>query len=143
MGIISLRKVNRMDALLLILIPLLIEIESGGDNNAIGDGGKAVGCLQIHKIMVDDVQRIRKSTFPNCGWYYSYEDRLNIVRSKMMAEDFFRHYGPKRISKDNTELENLRILGRMWNGGPEGYKKKSTIPYSNKISRLMYEKGLK
>ena len=47
-----------MKAILELLIPVLIHVESGGDVNAIGDMGEAVGCLQIHEIMVDDVNRI-------------------------------------------------------------------------------------
>lgn len=127
-----------MEALLIILIPLLIEIESSGDNHAIGDGGKAVGCLQIHKIMVDDCDRIRKLRFNafNHSIFFTYKDRLSRPMSKLMCKEYFNHYGPKRISKDNTELENLVILGRMWAGGPQGYKKKATLPYAKKITKL-------
>jgi len=130
-----------METLLKILIPILIQIESEGNNNAIGDGGKAVGCLQIHKIMVDDVNRIQSLKFKDCSEdYYQYKDRLNRITSRMMCEDYLNHYGVKRINKDNTELQNLVILGRMWNGGPQGYKKKATLPYAKKITAL-YNKG--
>lgn len=125
-----------METLLKILIPILIQIESGGNNNAIGDGGRAVGCLQIHKIMVDDVNRItayRKDI--KCD-SFTYDDRYDEIFSRSMCIHYLNHYGPKRISKDNTELENLVILGRMWNAGPNGYKKKCTLPYARKIRKL-------
>jgi len=129
-----------VNELLKILIPILIQIESGGDNLAIGDNGDAVGCLQMHKIMVDDINRIQSLKFKDCSEdYYRYKDRLDRVTSKMMCEDYMNHYGPKRISKDNTELVNLIILGRMWNGGPQGHKKKATLLYTKKIMKLYNE----
>ena len=40
------------------LITSLVQVESRGNSNAIGDNGKAIGCLQIHKGVVEDVNRI-------------------------------------------------------------------------------------
>jgi len=43
------------------IIIMIMAIETGGEidkNNAVGDGGKAIGCLQIHPITVDEANRI-------------------------------------------------------------------------------------
>ncbi len=40
------------------LIAALITVESNGRDNAVGDGGRAIGALQIHKSVVVDVNRI-------------------------------------------------------------------------------------
>jgi len=118
-----------MEQLLKILIPILIQIESGGDPNAIGDNGDAVGVLQIHKITVDDVNRILGIN------RFTYLGRGSISESKSMCRFYLKHYAPK-FNGDYTELEKLCHLGRMWNGGPKGASKASTMPYRAKIIAL-------
>ena len=67
-----------MEALLAVLIPVLIQVESSGNNDAVGDNGRAVGCLQMWEICVDDVNRIS-------GRSYTYEDRLSRTKSAEMV----------------------------------------------------------
>ena len=118
-----------MEVLLKILLPILIQIESSNNDNAIGDGGKAVGCLQIHKIMVDDVNRILRKT------YFFYKDRLSRKKSILMAEIYFKHY--MKDSHKMSRIEAMVKMGRMFNGGPKGYKKKATIAYGEKVRDLI------
>ena len=42
---VSAKEVNFVDA--------LIQVESNGNVDAVGDNGKALGCLQIHKICIE------------------------------------------------------------------------------------------
>ena len=42
------------------LINAIIKVESNDNVNAIGDNGKAVGCMQIWKVVVDDVNKVSK-----------------------------------------------------------------------------------
>jgi len=123
-----------METLLEILIPILCQIESGNDPNAIGDNGRAVGILQIHKIMVDDVNRIK------CRHVWDYERRYSPFHSRLMCKTYMKHYAPSRIEKHYAEVENLIILGRIWNGGPMGYLKKSTEAYGEKVRKLYNER---
>ncbi len=75
------------------LIPALIAVESAGRSDAIGDGGRAVGCLQIWPIMVRDVNRI-------AGTAYTLADRLDREKSIQMARIYLTHYAK------NDTLEN-------------------------------------
>jgi len=122
-----------MDASLVVLIPILLTIE--GSNRAVvppGDGGAAIGPLQIHKIYVDDVNTI-------LGYNkYSYEDRNDRQKSIEMAKIYISHYTPKGIR--GTLLDKLIVMGRIHNGGPKGYKKKSTLPYKKKIIKYYKER---
>ena len=43
---------------ILLLLEALCLVESGGDPNAVGDNSEALGILQIHRVYVDDVNRI-------------------------------------------------------------------------------------
>lgn len=104
------------------LIEAIIQVESKGDPNAIGDGGKAVGILQIHKIMVDDVNRILGST------KYSYEDRRDPAKSREMFRVYTDHYTPEW---------DAETVARRWNAGPKGDKKDCSIPYWKKVKKCL------
>ncbi len=99
------------------LIQALITVESAGRTDAIGDGGRAVGCLQIWPVMVKDVNRI-------AGTRYTLADRKDRQKSIEMAHIYLAHYAK------NDTLENA---ARKYNGGPAGHKKQSTIAYWKKV----------
>ena len=57
------------------LVDAMIHVESRGDSTAIGDGGRAVGVLQIHPIMVREVNRILAKNGSDVR--YTYDDRYS------------------------------------------------------------------
>lgn len=118
-----------MNPLLTFLIPVLIIVESGGNDNAIGDEGKAVGCLQIHECVIQDVNRVYKTTFTK-------EDRLNREKSIQICTLYLTYYGEKYEKKTGKKATE-EVLARIWNGGPNGWKKESTIKYWNKVKKLL------
>lgn len=114
-----------------IIIAILISIESGGNASAVGDNGKAVGILQIHPIMVREVNRIS-------GSHYIYKDRLNPERSKEMCRIFLNHQ-IKRWEKRYGSKPTAVQLACSWNSGSifreasESYKKKVREKINEKI----------
>lgn len=100
-----------------LLIAAIISVESGGNNNAVGDHGRAIGPLQIHKEMVDDVNRF-------AGTSYQWKRMTN--RSESIS--VFTAYVKKYCLKDDPET-----IARKWNGGPNGHKKPATLKYWNKV----------
>lgn len=98
------------------LLDAMAMIESGGDPNKVGDNGQAVGMFQIHPIYVRDVNRILG--FPA----FSLKDRWCPEKSRRMTTYYIRHYG-----------RSLEQMARCHNGGPKGWKKKSTLPYWKKV----------
>jgi len=101
------------------LLAAIIQTESAGDDRAIGDQGQAVGILQIHPVMVEDINRI-------LGWkdYYTLHDRYNPQKSIDMYYIYMDHY-----------CQNMsdEYKARCWNGGPTGYLKPSTQKYWEKV----------
>ena len=99
--------------------------ESGLRMDAIGDNGRAVGIYQIHEIYVRDVNRIlRKEAF-------SPADRLDPAKSRRMITIYLAHYAsPRRLERTPSVWD----LARIHNGGPNGHKKQSTIPYVIKFA---------
>lgn len=94
------------------VIIILIMVESGGNPNTPGDGGNAIGVLQITPIMVDDVNRI--AGYP----VFSYNDRYDVEASKEMARIYFTHYGQGKTRQQ---------LYRLWSGGPDGDRQECTL----------------
>jgi type IV pilus biogenesis protein CpaD/CtpE len=102
------------------LVKAVEQVESGGKTNAIGDGGKAVGCLQIHPILVKDVNRILGKQ------KYTLKDRKNRQKSREMFKIYVNHYAKGKSDE---------VKARMWNGGPKGHKKKATLKYWKKVKK--------
>jgi len=102
------------------LISALIIVESSGNDMAIGDNGKAIGPLQIHKAVVLDVNRFT-------GSHYQHQDMTNRAQARAVCEAYLKHYGKGCTTEQ---------LARKWNGGgPAGDKKKATEAYWNKVRK--------
>ena len=101
------------------LILALCLIESSLNPNAIGDGGDAVGILQIHECVIQDVNRIY-------GTEYNLNDRYDPMLSKMICRKYLKHWGKvyyQRTGKQPT----AEVLAKIWNGGALAYEKTNPI----------------
>jgi hypothetical protein len=106
------------------LIPALIQVESGGDIRAVGDGGRSLGFLQISKEVVADVNRVT-------GSRYRHADAFDPLKAKAICKAYLAHYAaPGRLGREPTFAD----LARIWNGGPNGHRKDATIYYWRKVS---------
>ena len=112
------------------LIDALIEVESHGRDDAVGDGGKSIGCLQIQKAVVDDVNFY----FPNAD--FEYDDRWDRNCSRAICRLYLSHWGDVYESRSRTAPSD-EVLSRIWNGGPEGYKRPETISYWIKVRSVL------
>ena len=102
------------------LISALMLVESSNNDLAIGDQGRAIGCLQIHKAVVLDVNRIT-------GSHYRHQDMTNRVAARAVCQAYLTHYGKGKSTEEQA---------RIWNAGPQGHKKKTaTQAYWLKVQR--------
>lgn len=92
---------------ILLLWPAVCQVESNFNPNAIGDGGRAVGIAQIHKIVIDDVNRIY-----DLKPHFTYEDRFDPEKSKAIFHLYLAHWGKVR------NIDDVESLARLWNAGP-------------------------
>jgi soluble lytic murein transglycosylase-like protein len=103
------------------LIDAVIHVESRGDINAHNVGEDAVGVLQIRPIMVQEVNRV-------LGFdKYTLIDRWDKQKSIEMFN----------VIRQNTPNPTNEKVARNWNGGPNGYKKQSTLKYWNKVKNQL------
>ena len=110
------------------LIAAIEMVESGGKADAVGDGGKAVGILQIQPVMVEDVNRILGEE------RFTLADRLDVARSREMFRVYTEHYSAGR---------NDEVMSRRWNGGPRGERKAATLKYWHKVQKHLNAGGAK
>jgi soluble lytic murein transglycosylase-like protein len=112
-----------------VLIAALILVESGGDPRAVGDGGNAVGCLQIWPCVIEDVNRVY-------GTGFEPDDRLNPSSSRNICRLYLSHYG-RAYERRTGRPATPEVLARIWNGGPRGYAKQSTLNYWRKVGAAL------
>ena len=101
------------------LISALMIVESSGNDQAIGDNGRAIGPLQIHRSVVLDVNRITGSN-------YRHQDMTNRVAARAVCHAYLEHYGRGK---------SLEEQARIWNGGPTGHKKAATVNYWRRVQK--------
>ena len=103
------------------LLSAIMFVESSYNDSAYHKGEDAVGCLQIRKCMVDDVNRILRRQKSDIRFIY--DDRWLRNKSIKMFDIYCKHYG----------LTTSEEIARCWNGGPRGMDKEATVYYWNKV----------
>lgn len=108
---------------LLQLATAIIAVESGGNDLAIGDNGRAIGAFQIHECVVADVNRVFKT-------HFDWRGMTNRQNARIVFEKYLTIYGQGKSPEQ---------LARIWNGGPRGHQKSATLNYWLKVkSRLIF-----
>ena len=103
------------------LLSALLAVESGGNDLAVGDHGRALGALQIHAAVVEDVNRVHKTRYRHADMH----DRAKAVR---VASLYLQTYAPGASPE---------VQARVWNGGPRGASKAATAGYWVKVKAKM------
>ncbi len=132
-----------MNIQIIQLVMALAAVETGGHPNppqAIGDGGRSVGILQISKAVVDDVNNFK-------GYHYTYEDRTDVQSSVELCIFYLDHWG-NHYTKKTGKPADVRTLAQIWNGGALAWKKtdpkvvKNLTDYWNKVRFELIKKGV-
>ena len=103
------------------LLAALLAVESGGNDMAIGDHGRARGALQIHAAVVQDVNRRH-------GTRYTHRDMHDRAKAVRVASLYLQIYAPNATPE---------VQARVWNGGPRGATKAATLGYWGKVKAKM------
>lgn len=116
-------------AVLLSMTPLhkaIHQVESSGRTGPgiVGDGGKAIGPLQIWQACWHDAVEFD----PSIGGVY--QDCHDLKYACKIFDAYTARYATeRRLGRPVTDQDRARI----WNGGPNGYKKKATLKYWKKV----------
>ena len=97
-------------------------VETGGALGAtLGDKGKALGPLQIHRAYHAD-SRVA-GDYARCA---------DLEYSKKVVTAYLKRYAPAA-----WESGDVATLARIHNGGPRGNIKPATLKYSQKVLRVL------
>ena len=107
------------------LLSAIIHVESSNNDSAYNAYEDAVGCLQIRKTMVNDVNRILRRQKSDLR--FSYDDRWLRNKSIKMFDIYCKHYG----------LTTAEEIARCWNGGPRGMQNEMTANYWKKVKNKL------
>ena len=116
------------------------QVETGGEydpESVIGDNGAAIGPLQIHRSYYNDAVEYDGSlqsgqysgyTYSNCMGPGSFE------YSKKVGNAYMARYAvPKRLGHFPTNED----FARIHNGGPNGWRMRSTLGYWHKVEAIL------
>jgi len=103
----------------------LAQVESGGKDDAVGDGGKAIGRMQIWEIYWTDAV-----AHANIGGEYVHCKGKVYAERVVMA--YLHRYGKKALAD-----KNYGKLARIHNGGPSGHRKHATLKYWRKVEKAL------
>jgi hypothetical protein len=104
-----------------LLLSAIMFVESRYNDSAYCASEDAVGCLQIRKTMVRDVNRILKRQ--GNPTKYKMKDRWDRIKSIEIFNIYCDYY----------DLVTEEAKARCWNGGPRGLTKKATQKYWDKV----------
>jgi len=107
------------------LLSAIMYVESSYNDSAYNSYEDAVGCLQIRKTMVNDVNRILRRQKSDLR--FSYDDRWLRDKSIKMFDIYCKHYG----------LTTAEEIARCWNGGPRGMQNEMTANYWKKVKNQL------
>lgn len=103
------------------LITALIAVESSGNDQAVGDQGRALGPLQIHRAVVTDVNRFT-------GSHYRHSEMTNRAIARKVCQAYLERYALGATAEQ---------AARRWNGGPRGDQKPATLGYWRKVEKQL------
>jgi len=105
------------------LLDAIEQVESGGRTNVVGDNGKAIGPMQIHRVYWKDAVEHD----PSIGG--SYSDCKDPTYARRIVRAYMDRYAPKGASDE--------VLARIHNGGPKGHRKAATEKYWVKVRKRL------
>jgi len=103
------------------LLDAMRQVESGGNPDAVGDGGASRGPYQIQRAYWED------SRVPG-----RYEQVRDDAYARRVVRAYWQRYCPGAVERGDMET-----LARVHNGGPAGARKSATLAYWHKVRRAM------
>lgn len=105
------------------LLDAIREVESGGRTDLVGDGGRAIGPYQIHRVYWLDAVEAEPSLRAR-----GYEACTDETYARAVVVAYLSRYGQGKSAES---------LARIHNGGPRGWRKQATRGYWSKVAAAM------
>lgn len=124
---VKLREVDAVRRELRPFLDAIAEVESNHRDDAVGDGGKAIGRFQIWRVYWQDA-------IAHCPTLKDarYEDVTERVYAERILVAYMLRYCPQAV-----EAKDYEHMARVHNGGPRGHRKQATLGYWSRVSRAL------
>lgn len=110
-----------METLTALILALFL-VEGGGNLHPPDGRYGEVGPLQIRPCVIEDLRR--------WGYAYTLEDARDFEKAKQICRIYLTHYATRaRLGREPTPQD----MARIWNGGPDGWRERATLPYWQKV----------
>jgi hypothetical protein len=116
------------------LWPAIVKVESGGNPHAYNPNDGATGIVQIRSVCLEDVNRIAR--LRGLQVQYSESDRFRPAAARHIWDLYLDYYGDQ-YQKETGRSPTAEVYARIWNGGPSGWKKESTVEYWRRVRTAM------
>ena len=104
-----------------VLLDAIRQVESGGNDGAIGDHGRSKGPMQCQRAAWREACQYGK-----VNWGYD-----SNVWDRAKSAQVFLWYGARYGAKTDEQFS------RIWNGGPRGMSKRATEAYWKRVKETM------
>ena len=112
------------------LLDAIKQVESGGDPCAIGDNGQSLGAYQIMNAYYTDAVEYNPSLGDDGRTYSDVWGIGSEAYSEEVIGSYMGRYAtPERLGREPTDED----IARIHNGGPNGYRRDSTLPYWDEV----------
>lgn len=135
---------------MLLLLLSIGWVESSHNTNSYNEKENAIGFYQIREDYLKDANEYISlsnsfRTLLNLkDWKpYTHEEMYDIRKATIVVLAYFERYGKIYKLKTGNKTIPYLVLARIHNGGPNGWKKKATIGYMEKVNRAMNGKPWK
>lgn len=122
----SLSQVDAARAELRPFLDAIASVESGADDSAVGDNGKAIGRYQVWRVYWQDALQ----ACPELKG--SYKDCVDKDYAERVMCAYLLRYCPKAVG-----AKDYQVLARIHNGGPRGATKRATLPYWVRVKKVL------
>jgi hypothetical protein len=112
----------------------IVAVESRGNVRAYNAHDGATGMAQIRSVCMEDVNRI--AGLRGLDVRFAAEDRSNPRAARRMWDLYLGFYG-NQYEKETGRTPTDEVFARIWNGGPSGWRKASTLPYWTRVREAM------
>ncbi|MBM4019671.1 MAG: hypothetical protein FJ288_15350 [Planctomycetes bacterium] len=112
----------------------IVSVESGGNAGAYNPHDGATGPAQIRDVCLADINRIAR--LRGRTEEFAAADRLDPQAARRMWNLYLDYYGREYL-KATGRTPTDEAYARIWNGGPAGWRKSSTLAYWQRVRGAM------
>jgi soluble lytic murein transglycosylase-like protein len=112
----------------------IVRVESGGNPRAYNRHGGAKGIAQIRGACLADINRIAREA--GHAGRYTAADLFDPAKARRIWKMYLDYYGDQ-YAKATGRTPTDEVYARIWNGGPNGWRKASTRQYWQRVRAEM------